>query len=440
MSMIVPGDEVGNFKEEVALQPQVGLEAGAVQDAGRGMESAVLKPDPDILSGSEMETAAGRGAVARPQQVEAAAVTGVNGMSEAELGRRAGITAQRTEKAVAVGAPDEPKTVAAEADISKGVGVGAVESESAPDTRIGTIFGSVGKFEDGVGVLKQLNRYDQELDALGREYTQGFAAINDSETLQQTWQEYRERAKQLYNEYLESAPQGKVAELFQESYNEHLAEQERLYSGAAARQRQTEEQKDISFGTEIALKRLQYRSRNVAESIKYTEKAYRQAREEAYLSGIKNPEQITEFAARRLVPGIEGMVDGLAASGRFQEAYRYLEAVEKKIGAQEVGVIREGIEAQEVTTKIRAFARERNYAQLAAYIEGLPTERRELAELTLTLQQRSAEQAGAERKARALEMARAEYERSGALKPYVLVDQERVKLDAEDYRQLLARS
>ncbi len=439
MSMVVPGDEVGNFKEEVALQPQVGVEAGAVQDVGRGRESAVAKPDADILFGSEIEAAADRVAVARPQRVESSAVTGVSGMSEAELAPRVGIAAQRAGKTVAVGTPDEPKTVAAEADIQRGAGVGAVEAESVPDTRIGTIFGSVGKFEDGVGVLKQLNRYDQELDALGREYTQGFAATKDSEDLQQSWQEYRERAKQLYNEYLESAPQGKVAELFKESFDEHLAEQERLYSGTVARQRQTEEQKNISFGTEIALKRLQYRSRNVAESIKYTEKAYRQAREEAYLSGIKNPEQITVFAARRLVPGIEGLVDGLAASGRFQEAYRYLEAVGKKIGAQEVGAIREGVEAQEVTTKIRAFARERNYAQLAAYIEGLPTERRELAELTLTLQQRSAEQAGAERKARALEIARAEYERSGALKPYVLVDQERVKLDAEDYRQLLAR-
>ncbi len=123
-------------------------------------------------------------------------------------------------------------------------------------TRMTGISASIDKSGQELGVLKKLNSYDQLQSNLSSEYNLVTQKIQDSESLNASWDTYENSAIEIHKEYLKDERGKETAKLFGQSFAEPLSLQHDKFERMMATVIASEEKNEIRKMTDNALRKL----------------------------------------------------------------------------------------------------------------------------------------------------------------------------------------
>lgn len=300
-------------------------------------------------------------------------------------------------------------------------------------TRMTGISASIERSGQELGVLKKLNSYDELLNNLSAEYNLAMQKIQDSESLKASWDTYQNSAIEIHKVYLRDERGKGTAKLFGQSFAEHLSLQrnrfERMMGFVLAR----EEKNEVRKMTDNALRKLLDVGDNEEKQNKYIDDAFNQSCEEAYLLGIGDDEAITGYAKKRILPAVEGVIQGYVDSGRYDEGMMYLGKLSDKIDEDNIQQIGRDIYVQEAINKIRGLSEQGKIDEVFEEMSILPGRTQRLAELAIRQFDKVRQKSEETLKKKALSIAQEGFNNGGLIRPYVMVEGKKVELGVEDY-------
>ncbi len=358
-------------------------------------------------------------------------------ISEADLGAGNAAGENMGESKSVLGVT-EPVSASMPGSASAGIPVETTAETRYPTLLTGLAAGGIAEETEAHGVLGRFRNYDTELSSLGAGYNRELKTAASSGEVEQSWQGYAGKAREIHERYRELASAPGVSQIFAENYREHLAQEYKHYTRNLQEVTQREREKNLRYATDTALQRLASADESVGELEHFSEKAFNQSCEEAFQSGISEDREILGYARKRLLPLISAKVTDLTDDGSFELATAYLEKLGDRIEPEERAELAADIADRRVLAEVIRLAQKDSAAGLQDYLSALSPRQQALAGVALRRQQELKREAADNLRRQALRKVAGEFRKSGIVRPYVLVSGERVRLTPEDYSSLLA--
>ena len=310
---------------------------------------------------------------------------------------------------------------------------GAQEDTVYP-TKMTAVVDNVKSSEELTDTLSKVNSYDSQMESIADEYTALRGQIADSKTLKESWKLYEDKAKEIHKNYLTEIGGQETSKVFDQSFTDYLSEQRERYEAELEQKVDSDIIDGHTMITENLMERMKKNSESPEKLLSYTDRAYRQAEEEAELSGLEDPTEKKLYAKSRIIGSVEVAMDKYMEEGRFDDFKEYLSKATPYFDKEDLKPLYSAVRDTEVIEYATKNLDKRDGVEWQKMYRSLSPRLKEFVDISVDNDLKRKEEQAQQIKNQVRSVAQKELREKGRLKLFVEVDGKMHKVTPEDYK------